>query len=238
MTTPDAPDIDPANNGTLAGTLQFCFKKFMQNINGMLPAKVIAYDRTTNRVQVQLLISIVTTDGQIIPRSQIASLPVLLLGGGGFFLSFNLNTGDLGWIIANDRDISLFLQNYEQSAPNTARIKNFADGLFIPDAMTGYQIASEDSSSVVLQNLDGTIKISLQSDRIKLTAPLVEITGGLQVDGVVTGEGISALTINSPVVATDGLTVSGGGSNALTVTGNERVVGDITASGSITPFVP
>jgi hypothetical protein len=235
---PDAPDIDPANNGTLAGTLQFCFKKFIQNINGMLPAKVIAYDRTTNRVQVQLLISIVTTDGKIIPRSQIASLPVLLLGGGGFFLSFNLNTGDLGWVLANDRDISLFLQNYEQAAPNTARIKNFADGLFIPDVMTGYEIASEDMSSVVLQNLDGTIKISLQSDRIKLTAPLVEITGGLQVDGVVTGEGASALTINSPVIATDGMTVSGGATNALTVTGNERVVGDITASGSITPFVP
>jgi hypothetical protein len=238
LTTPNAPDIDPANNGTLAGTLQFCFKKFIQNVNGMLPAKVIAYDRITNRVQVQLLISIITTDGNIIPRSQIASLPVLQLGGGGFFLSFNLNTGDLGWVLANDRDISLFLQNYEQAAPNSARIKNFADGLFIPDIMTGYDIAPEDASSVVLQNLDGTIKISLQSDRIKLTAPLVEITGGLQVDGVISSEGSNPLTINSPLIANNGISISGGGTNSLTVTGNERVVGDITASGSITPFVP
>jgi hypothetical protein len=233
----NSPDIDPANNGTLAGTLQFCMKKFMQGVNGMLPASVINYDRATNRVQVQLLINLVTTTGQQVPRSQLASIPVMIFGGGGFFLSFPLNTGDLGWVLANDRDISLFLQNYQQSAPNTFRMNSFSDGVFVPDIMKGYTINSEDANSVVLQNLDGTIKMSLLSDRIKLTAPLVEITGGLQVDGVITGEGASALTINAPVVATQGVSISGA-SPALTVTGDERVVGNITASGSITPFVP
>lgn len=234
----NAPDIDPANNGSLAGTLQFCMRKFAQGLDGMLPAKVINYDRTSNRVQVQLLIAMVTTQGTQVSRPQIASIPVMVFGGGNFFLSFPLNPGDIGWVLANDRDISLFLQTYQEAAPNTFRINNFSDGVFVPDIMHGYTIASEDDNSVVLQNLDGTIKISLQSDRIKLTAPLVEITGGLQVDGVITGEGISALTINAPVVAQQGLTVSGGSPNALLVTGEVRVVGDITASGSITPNVP
>lgn len=237
MVMPNAPDVDPADNDTLAGTLNFCFKKLLQNTNGMLPAKVISYDRVKNRAQVQLLISMVTTSGQIVSRPQLASIPVLILGGGGFFLSFNLNTGDLGWVLANDRDISLFLQTYEESPPNTARIKNFADSVFIPDIMTGYNIAQEDETSVTLQNLDGTVKISLQENKIKLTAPLVEITGGLQVDGVITGEGVNPLTINSPLIANNGVTITGTG-NALTVNGDERVVGNITASGSITPFVP
>lgn len=234
----NGPDIDPANNGSLAGTLQFCLYKFLQSMQNMLPAKVIAYDRTTNRVQVQLLIAMVTTDGKQISRSQIASIPVMVFGGGNFFLSFPLNTGDLGWVLANDRDISLFLQNYQESAPNTARIHNFSDGVFIPDIMKGYTIASEDANSVVLQNLDGTIKISLLSDRIKLTAPLVEITGDLQVDGEITTPGLIPLTIASPLNAIGGVSISGGVGNSLTVTGDERVVGDITASGSITPFVP
>jgi len=234
----NAPDIQPPNNGTLAGTLQFCLYKFLQNTQNMLPAKVIKYDRTANRVQVQPLITMVTTQGVQVPRAQIASIPVMVFGGGGFFLSFNLNTGDLGWIIAADRDISAFLQSYEQSPPNTGRIHNFSDSVFVPDIMHGYAILEEDASSVVLQNIEGTIKISLQSDRIKLTAPIVEITGNLQVDGEVVTPGSIPLTISSPINATGGASISGGVGNALTVTGNERVVGNITASGNITPNVP
>src|SRR5690606_25288370 len=180
---PNGPDIDPANNDSLAGTLQFCMQKFMQNMQNMLPARVIKYDRTNNRVQVQLLITMITTQGIQVSRPQIASIPVMLFGGGGYFLSFNINTGDLGWVLANDRDISLFLQKYQEAPPSTFRIHNFSDGVFVPDIMTGYNIAEEDATSAVLQNLSGTIKISLQSDRIKLTAPLVEVTGDLQVDG-------------------------------------------------------
>lgn len=208
----NGPDIDPANNESLAGTLQFCMQKFMQNMNGMLPARVIKYDRTTNRVQVQLLITLITTQGIQVSRPQIASIPVMLFGGGNHFLSFSLNTGDLGWVLANDRDVSLFLQSYQESPPNTFRINNFSDGIFIPDIMTGYTISEEDSGNAVLQNKDGTIKISLQPDRIKLTAPLVEVTGDLQVDG--------------------------GIGNTITCIGDLRVIGNITASGSITPDVP
>lgn len=206
MNSNNNPDIDPANNDTLAGTLQFAFYKLLQGVNGMLPAQVIAYDRTKNRVQVQLLIAVVGTDGSQISRPQIASIPVLLLGGGNFFLSFNLNPGDLGWVIANDRDISLFLQTYSEAAPNTGRIKNFSDGVFIPSVMTGYTIASEDSENVVLQNLDGTVKITLGTGMINISAPLVTIEG------------------YNPV----SITPSGG---------TLAVIGDITATGSITPFV-
>jgi len=236
--TSNGPDIDPANNDSLAGTLQFCMFKFLQQMQNMMPAKVIKYDRDENRVQVQLLIAMVTTAGVQVSRAQIASIPVMVLGGGNFCLSFPINPGDLGWVLANDRDISLFLQNYQEAPPNTARIHNFSDGVFVPDVMHGYTIASEDEDAVVLQNLDGTIKISLQSDRIKLTAPLVEITGDLQVDGDITTPGLAPLTLAMPVIMTDGLDISGGGANSLTVTGDERVIGNITASGNITPNVP
>jgi Phage protein Gp138 N-terminal domain len=173
MISGNEPDIDPANNDTLAGTIQFAFFKLMQGVNGMLPAQVIAYDRVNNRVQVQLMIAVVTTSGAQVSRPQVASIPVLLLGGGNFFLSYNLNAGDLGWVIANDRDISLFLQNYSEAAPNTARVKNFADGLFVPSVMTNYIIASEDKENAVLQSIDGTVKISLGTGQIKVAAPIV-----------------------------------------------------------------
>ena len=116
------PSLNPVDNDTIVGSIQFAYNKLIQQTDGMLPAEVIAYDRETNRVQVQLLITLITTDGSQVPRAQIASLPVLLLGGGNYSISFPLNKGDLGWVMANDRDISLFLQSLAQSAPNSNRV--------------------------------------------------------------------------------------------------------------------
>jgi len=217
----NTPDIDPANNGSLAGSMKFAFQKMMQNTNGMLPAKVIAFDRTTNRVQVQLLISILTTSGATVPRQQLASLPVLILGGGGYMLNFNLVEGDLGWVAASDRDISLFLQSYSEAAPNTARMFSFSDGLFIPDVMKGYTISGGDADNAVLQNLSGTVKIALTPSGVQITSPTVTLVNG-------------AMTVTG-VFTAGGLTLTGGAGD---IVGNLHVVGAITATGSITPFVP
>lgn len=223
------PSIDPALNGSLAGTIQFAFSKLMQNINGMLPAQVVAYDRTNNRVQVQLLIAIVTTDGSQIPRAQIASIPVLILGGGGFMINFNLQPGDLGWVLANDRDISIFLQTYAQSPPNTGRTFSFSDGLFIPDIMRNYTIEAEDLNNFVIQSTNALERISFGTGQITITAPLVIINGALQVNGAFSANG--------------GGNISGGVGAAfnvmgnITQTGDLAVTGNITATGDITPHV-
>lgn len=190
------PSIDPANNGSLAGTIQFAFSKMMQQVNGMLPASVLSYDRATNRAQVQLLIDIVGTDGTQYPRPQLASVPVFVFGGGGFRLSFPLEKGNMGWVIANDRDISLFLQSMAQSAPNTARVKSFSDGVFFPDAMSLDNLAGSDLNNAVLQNAAGTVTISIKSDTVTITSPninfdtgdptsLIWVNGTLNVSGTV-----------------------------------------------------
>lgn len=204
------PSLNPANNGSLSGMLDACFNKLMQGVSDMLPAKVVAFNREENRVQVQPLIALLTTDNTVVSRAQYASLPVMQLGGGGFVLSFNLVPGNLGWIKASDRDISLFLQTYQESKPNTNRLHSFSDAVFIPDVMTGYNISEEDSGNAVLQNLSGTVKISLGIGKIKIAAPIVEI------------DSTSPMIVNAPIT---------------TWTGNLNVIGNITATGSITPGV-
>lgn len=176
MTLPNAnPSIDPTNNDSLPGSFRFILGKFLQGIDDMLPARVIAFDREANRAQVFPLIALLTTDGRRISRAQIASVPVMQIGGGGFILNFNLKPGDLGWIKANDRDISLFLQQYAEEIPNTQRKHNFSDAVFIPDVMTGFTIAGEDAENTVLQTLDGSVRISLWRDKVKVTAPQLTI---------------------------------------------------------------
>jgi phage baseplate assembly protein gpV len=210
------PSIDPADEGDLLGALRHILGKEIQNLDGMLPAKVVSFDRATNRVTVQPLVMVLTTSNTTLSRATIASLPVYQIGGGGFILNFNLKAGDLGWIQANDRDISLFLQEYKEAGINTLRKHSFSDAVFYPDVMTGYTIASEDAENAVLQNLDGTVRISLWPDKVKVTAPTVEIdsptthiTGALNVDGAITSlSTIDGTTITGSVDVIAG-TISG-----------------------------
>lgn len=216
------PASDPANNDSLTGLLKHTFNKLLQTTDDMLPAKIIAFDRTTGLARVQPLIYLVDSNGNQHKRAQIASVPVLQIGGGGFFISFPIKPGDLGWIKANDRDISQFLRTYDLAQPPTFRIKTFSDALFIPGILTGYTIAGEDTDNLTIQNLAGTIKIALGDTTVKVTSPAVEFTGAITIDGL--------LTLNN------GLSISGG--ITPNATGNLFINGNISATGDITPHVP
>ena len=174
MSNYSPPSRNPADNDTLAGLLRLALKKALQKTDDMLPAKVIAYNPATNMAQVQPLIVVVTTNNQIVPRAQVASIPVYQASGGGFILKFPIAPGDFGWIKANDRDISLFTQTNQQSPPNTFRLHDFADSLFFPQAAFDLvTIDGGDANNVVLQNYAGTVKISMSETGVSITAPTV-----------------------------------------------------------------
>lgn len=222
-----APSIDPANDGSLLGTLKTVLRKFLMGTDDMLPARVIAFNRDTNRVQVQLMVMMRTTAGEIIPRPQIAEIPVFQIGGGGFILNFPLQAGDLGWVKASDRDISLFLQSYAEAPPNTDRLHSFSDAIFFPDVMRGFTIDGEDAGNVVLQTVDGNCRVAIWPDKVKVTAPtvvldtpLVHATTHMNIDGQLqVGLGITWGTITPS-------TASG--------TGDLSTTGEITAKAGST----
>lgn len=170
------PSRDPANDDSIVGMLRQVLDKTAQNTDDMLPARVIAFNRETNRVQVQPMIHVVTTNGENVPRAQIIDIPVVQIGGGGFVLLFPLKTGDFGLIKASDRDISLFLQSWQESPPNTFRKHSFSDAVFIPDVMRGWTLTGEDADRAVLQSLDGNTRISIGADDIILTAGAASLT--------------------------------------------------------------
>lgn len=194
-----APSINPADVGSLPGTFRAILTKFLQGVDDMLPAQIVEYDRATNRASVQPLIQMVTTRGDLIERAQLASLPVLNIGGGGFILSFPLKPGDLGWIKASDRDISLFLQTLAQVRPNTVRMHSFEDAVFIPDVMREWALSGEDAERAVLQSTDGAVRVAVGADGVYITGATkivgnVEIDGNVSVSGDVEADGISLTT--------------------------------------------
>ena len=180
---------DPANDDTMTGLFREVLRKFTQTHDDLLPAQIVNYDRTNNRATVQILIQLVDVNGNRLNRAQLSGIPVLLLGGGDFFMSWNLPPGSLGWIKANDRDTSLFLETYTARQPNTRRMHTFEDAVFIPDLMTSYTIAEEDAQAVTIQNRTGNVRISLNSQRVKITAPDIEIVGPTKITGQTTIDG-------------------------------------------------
>lgn len=210
MAEPNAPpSINPADTGTLAGTMRVLFEKMVQGLDDMLPAQVIAVDPDRRYVSVQPMIMLGTTDGRKIRRAQIARIPVLNIGGGGFLLSFPIEPGDLGWIKASDRDYSLFMQGFTEEWPNTRRMHSFQDSVFIPHVMRPWTLDGDDIDSAVLQSADGTVRIAISPANVTITAPTViidtttmQVLGDIEASGDVTASGISLMThVHSGVTA-------------------------------------
>jgi Phage protein Gp138 N-terminal domain len=169
MTVLSPPSRNPTDNHSLQGVFNVVLRKFLQKTDDMLPAKVISYNQASNMAQVQPLINIVLTNGTVVNRAPIQSVPVLRLGAGGVIFNLSPAPNDLGWIKANDRDISIFLQTYSASIPNTGRFHSFSDAVFIPDVMNhSVTVNSSHAGDATIQTKDGTSSVGLMANNCVL----------------------------------------------------------------------
>jgi hypothetical protein len=184
----------PEDYGDMANTLSKILANAFMKSENMLPVKVVSYDRVKNTAIVQPLIKIIMTGG-VYSRGQIGPIPVFAAGAGQFVMNFPVKPGDLGWILANDRDISQFEQTLEEGPPPTTRTHSFNDSVLFPDAIRNFDTTGEDGN-MVIQSLDGKIRISLGESQLKLShptkifldAPLVEMQKDAHAPGTITGD--------------------------------------------------
>jgi hypothetical protein len=163
------PSVNPADEDSLAGLMRLVMTKTMQSMDGRMPARVIAYDRATNRATLQPVIKMVGTDGREVARAPVASVRVYQFGNGRFSLSLPIKEGDLGWLHAGDRDTSAFLQDHKDGPPNTARMHSFQDGVFYPDAMKYGNVGATDGERAVFATGDNGSSIAFDESGIYLT---------------------------------------------------------------------
>lgn len=169
------------------------------------------------KVDVRPLIKIVAQDGTSYDRDVIEGLPVFTAGAGDRLISFPVRVGDLGWIDASDRDISLFLQSYSTEEPPTSRMHSFSDARFIPDIMTNITVDEEDADAIVIQNRHGTVKIALDDSEIRIkNADVSIVVDGSSVIGVAPG----GFDLNGFTIAADGAAES-----PVSITAPSAVIG-------------
>lgn len=158
-----------------------------EDMDDMIPAKIVSYDRASNRAVVQPLINTVDNDGKARPRQKYANIPVLRLGGGDNVIINDLPAGSFGWLKASDRDYTTTITGNKQAVPNTERSHSFSDGLFIPDMEFG---VTPGPAGTILQNKAGTATYGIDSSgkptvtsssQITLTAPQINANGDMGV---------------------------------------------------------
>lgn len=178
MTNILKPNSEQANSGNLTGiTNEFLANWLRNEVDGMVPARVVSYNDQTNRATLHPIVMMGGTDGSKVPRADVANIPVFRFGGGGMFMRFPLKAGDLGWLAANDNDISLIMQGGGvEDWPNTTRQCKFSDAMFFPDTLKSWIIEGANLDRVVLQTMDGQVCLSLGATGVKIKAGVSSIT--------------------------------------------------------------
>lgn len=184
------PSVNPAGADELPDALLMILSKYIKSsVDDMLPAEVVSFDPVLNIAVVKPLIMMLDTAGNLIPRGQL-QVPVFTMGSGDAMVRFKIRPKSLGWIKSNDRDISLFLQDKVESAPNTFRAHKFSDAVFFPDFLRDFTISGDDADALmVIQNTAGTVRFSLFEEKIVMTAPGIEMVGSVAVTGTVSATG-------------------------------------------------
>lgn len=193
------PSYNPSDIMDESGVIDFFLQKNAADIQKVIPAKIISYDRNLNRATIQILTLFLTSTGQKLQMKSIPNIPVLTLAGGGFVLSFPVQAEQIGFLLASDRDISLLKQNLTSYTPATNRQHQYEDSIFIPLNLNGFTVNEADANALLISSLDGATKLSIQNNLITMTAANIVFNGNTTVNGTLTAT--DTITSNVDVVA-------------------------------------
>ena len=171
---------------SIEGLIIAAIKKYLQNVQTCIPA-IVKEVVSRDRVIVTPAVQQINSKWESVAWADI-KLPVHSPCGGGLLLSIPLSVGDTGWIIAGDLDPSLFLNNMNQpQRQNTFNRHEYAFGFFVPDAIGNYTVSSDDDGCLVVQSKDGSSKVVIGNDtlKIKSNSVIIESTDGasITIDG-------------------------------------------------------
>lgn len=139
-----------ANQGSVGATQQgpndassefskaaFLVRQLQAQVDTMMPVQVIAVypgagsPPAAGTVDVQLLVSQIDGNNNVIAQGKVFGLPYFRPQGGPWAIIIDPAVSDFGYIIAASRDISNVVKNPGIQPPGSLRKYNFADGIYV-----------------------------------------------------------------------------------------------------------
>lgn len=157
-----------------------------------------------------------------LPR--LVRVPVGYYKAGGFIITLPTQPGDEGILIFSDRSLDLWKVKGEKAAPDSARLHDISDAVFMPFPTSEPGAIQFDPDKLVIGKEDGTAVLTIDKETgdILLKSP-------------------TKITCEAPEVIVESSTVAVTATTSLTVTSPTSTFnGDVTVTGVVTAtdFVP
>ncbi len=170
--------LNEAEHGGLSAMLAEVLAEYRKSLFTAIPAIVVSYDGATKRANLQPTPLTLFKDGTSGALPILPNVPVIMPSGGGYYVSVPLKKGDTVLVCFCQRGIKNFKKTYAEAAPSGGVLD-----INSPVAIAGFgSLAVTPSTGLSLQKEDGTVKVEVLEDNIKIEAPI-------KVDVIVGGSG-------------------------------------------------
>ena len=200
----------------LSSVLWNRFNDLKREINVQKPCKVVAVDYVSNSVDVKILDLDVDGNGARVEYPIIPDVPIRQpLTSGSAFIILPVQIGDIGTIEFFDSSVDDIITQDEYSYTLEEEWHSLSDGLFTNGFMPKSKVIPIDYTkplTIGLKNLLFSLTVDslgnlnilapiismTATTAINMTAPIVNLTGAINVTGEVTGSGIDLSTHTHP----------------------------------------
>lgn len=134
---------------------------YLNSIHTCLPAKIIDYDFTLQKANVQPVLNKKFLNGDTPQMPVISNVPVVFPRGGGFNMSWPLNPGDTVLLVFSERSMDNWLQTGGIVTPLDPRKFDLSDAIAIPGLIPFSEPSGiQDNESFMIRNGSARMKIS------------------------------------------------------------------------------
>jgi hypothetical protein len=189
--------LQPSTLWGVHNNLAFIVQQALSKVQTATVVKVIACSNAggvspVGTVDVQILVNQISGQKVATPHVTMYGLPYLRIQGGANAVIIDPQPGDIGIAVFASRDITTVKSTKAQASPNTFRMHDFADGMYLGGLLNG-------TPTQYVQFGSGGVAI-VSPGTITLTAPNIVLNGAVaQSGGNVTMA--EDLTVGGDVVA-------------------------------------
>lgn len=182
--------MTPWDSSDDVNVIAFIVRQMMARMSTMKLVQVVAVagggpSAGPGTVSVQPLVSQVDGNNNATPHGVVNGIPWARPQGGLSAIIVDPKAGDIGYVVAADRDISNVKAIRKMATPGSLRHFSLSDGIYVGGVLGAAP------TQYLLFGDDGLVILDLHGNMLKSTADGFEITGKVVVSGDVIAGGIS-----------------------------------------------